>query len=70
MAHGTNFLKMEKTSGAYSLQIYDYLSQVQRKAKAFLLIVRHNTEGQPISDWYSNGTARSFSSSDRRIKST
>ena len=36
--------EMDKTAGAYSLQIYDYLSQIQRyRAKAFLLIVRHNT---------------------------
>ena len=45
------FLKIDKTVGAYSLQIYDYLSQIQREMKAFLLIVRHNTEGPPISDW-------------------
>ena len=25
--------------------------QIQRETKAFLLIVRHNTEGPPISDW-------------------
>ena len=36
---------------SYSLQIYDYLSQIQRETKAFLLIVRHNTEGPPFSDW-------------------
>ena len=42
---------MPKTVGAYSLQIYDYLSQIQRETKAFLLIARHNTEGRPISDW-------------------
>ena len=39
------------TAGAYSLQIYDSLSQIQRVTKVFLLIVRHNTEGPPISDW-------------------
>ena len=40
--HGTfpNFIEMDKTAGAYSLQIYDYLSQMQRKTKSFLLIVR------------------------------
>ena len=42
---------MDKTAGAYSLQIYDYFSQIQRETKAFLLVVRHNTEGPPISDW-------------------
>ena len=40
-----------KTAGAYSLQIYDYLSQIQVKTNAFRLIVRHNTEGPPIPDW-------------------
>ena len=44
-------LEMEKTAGAYSLQIYDYLSQIQHKTKVFQLIVRHNTEGPSISDW-------------------
>ena len=44
------FLKTDKTAGAYSLQIYDYLSKIQRETKAFLLIVRHNTNGPPISD--------------------
>ena len=44
-------MEIDKTSGAYSLQIYDYLSQIQRETKAFLLIVRHNTEGPPISEW-------------------
>ena len=38
------FLEMDKTAGAY-------LSQIQREMKAFLLIVRHNTERPPISDW-------------------
>ena len=51
--HGTflSFFEMDKTAYAYSLQIYDYLSQIQRNTKAFLLIVRHNTEETPISDW-------------------
>ena len=51
--HGTfpSFLEMDKTAGAYWIQIYYYLSQIQRETKAFLLIVRHNTEGPPISDW-------------------
>ena len=51
--HGTfsSFFGMDKTAGAYSLQICDYLSQIQRETKAFLLIVRHNTKGPPISDW-------------------
>ena len=45
-----SFLEMEKTAGAYLLVIYDYLRQIQRMTKAFLLIVRHNTEGAPILD--------------------
>ena len=51
--HGTflSFLEMDKIAGGYSVQIYDYLSQIQRETNAFLLIVRHNTEGPPISDW-------------------
>ena len=51
--HGTfpSFLVVDKTAGAYSLQIYDYLSQIQRETNAFLLLVRHNTEGPPFSDW-------------------
>ena len=50
--HGTfpNFLEIYKTAGAASLQIWDYLSQIQREPKAFLLIARHNTEGSPFSD--------------------
>ena len=35
---------MDETAGAYSVQIYDYLSQIQGETKAFLLIVRHNTD--------------------------
>ena len=46
-----NFGEIGKTAGAYSLQIYDYLSQMQRETKAFLLIVRHNTEAPPFSEW-------------------
>ena len=46
-----SFLEIDETAGAYSLQIYDYLSQIQRETNAFLLIVRHNTEGPPFSDW-------------------
>ena len=51
--HGTfpSFLEMDKTAGAYSLPMCDYSSQIQRKIKAFLLIVRHNSEGPPTSDW-------------------
>ena len=51
--HGTfpSFLEIDKTAGAYSLHIYAYLSVIQRETKAFLLIVRHNTEGPLISDW-------------------
>ena len=50
--HGTfpSFLEIDKTAGAYSFQIWDYLSQIQHETKAFLLIVRHNTEGPPFSD--------------------
>ena len=51
MAHFQVFLEIDKTAGAYSLQIYDYLSQIQRETKAFLLIVRHNSEGLPIPHW-------------------
>ena len=46
-----SFFEMDKTAGANSLHIYDYLSQIQRETKTFLLIVRHNTEGPPICDW-------------------
>ena len=51
--HGTftSFLEIDKTAGAYSLQIYDYLSQIQRETSTFLQIARHNTEGLPFSDW-------------------
>ena len=51
-SHGTfpSFLEIDETVGAYSLQIYEYLSQIQPETKAFLLIDRHNTEGPPISD--------------------
>ena len=52
--HGTfpSFLEIDKTAGAYSLQIYDYISQIQAfLTKAFLLIVRHNPEWPPFSDW-------------------
>ena len=45
------FLEIDKTAGAYSLHIYDYLSQIQRETNAFMLIVRHNTEGPTFSDW-------------------
>ena len=51
--HGTfpSFLEIDTTAGAYSLQICDYLSQIQRETKSFLQIVRHNTEGPKIPDW-------------------
>ena len=49
--HTSSFLEIDKTAGAYLLLIYDYLSQIQGETKAFLLIVRHNTEGPPFSDW-------------------
>ena len=53
LTHGTfpSFFEIDKTGGACSLQIYDYLSKIQHKTKAFLLIVRHNTEGPTFSDW-------------------
>ena len=52
--HGTfpSYLEIDKTAGAYSSQIYDYLSQIQHETNAFLLIVRHNTEVPPFSDWH------------------
>ena len=46
-----SFLEMDKTAGANSPLIYDYLSQLQGETKSFMLIVRHNTEGPPISGW-------------------
>ena len=51
--HGTfpSFLEMDTTAGAYSLQIYDNLRQIQSETKSFRLMVRHNTEGTSISDW-------------------
>ena len=51
--HGTfpSFLEIDKSAGAYSLQICDYLSQTQCETNSFLLIVRCNTEGPPFSDW-------------------
>ena len=53
LPHGTfpSFLEIDKTAGADSLQIYDYLSQIQRETKVFRLIVRQDTEGQSIPDW-------------------
>ena len=47
----SEFFGKWQTACAYSLQIYDYLSQKQRETQAFLLIVTHNTEGPPFSDW-------------------
>ena len=49
-----SFFEIDKTAGAYSLQISDYLSQIQRETKAFLQIVWHvhNTEGALKSDWH------------------
>ena len=44
----SEFLEMDKILGAYSIQIYDYLSQIQLDTKAFLLIVRHDTEGLEV----------------------
>ena len=46
-----SFLEVYKTAGTYSLHIDDNLSQIQRETNAFLLIVRHNTEGPPFADW-------------------
>ena len=70
--HGTfpSFLEMDKTAGAYLLQFYDYLIQIQRETKAFLLIARHKTEGPRQYLTGSDVIAVSFSSSDRRIHST
>ena len=53
LKHGTftSLLEIYKTARAYSLQIYNYLSKIQRDTKAFLLIVRHNNEGLLFSDW-------------------
>ena len=42
---------MDITAGGYSLQMYDYLSQIQRETKAFVLIVRDHTEWPKISEW-------------------
>ena len=69
--HGTflSFLEMDKTAGPYSLQIYDYLSQIQREMKVFLLIARHSTEDHEHMTG-SDDIACSFSSSDCRIEST
>ena len=55
-AHFLFFWKLTKPAGFWqnlqnSLQIYDYLSKIQRKTNAFRLIVSHNTEGPPLSDW-------------------
>ena len=36
-----SFVEMDYNALAFSLQIYDYLCQIQRETKAFLLIVRH-----------------------------
>ena len=60
--HGTfpSFLEIDKTAGAYWLQIYDYLSQIQRETYAFLLIVWHNTEGPPFSAWQWRHRTRFF----------
>ena len=69
--HGTfpGFLEMDKTTSAYSLQICDYLSKIQRETMAFLLIVETTLKG----DQYLTGSdvIECFSSSsDRRIEST
>ena len=69
--HGTfpSFLEMDKTAGAYSLQIYNYLNRIQLKTKAFLLIIGHNSEDcQYLTG--SDVIECSFSSSDLRIDST
>ena len=49
--HISEFCENGENRRCLLLQIYDYLSQIQRTTKAFLLIVRQNTEGPPISDW-------------------
>ena len=58
------FLKIDKTPGAYSLQIYDYLSQTQRETKAFLQIARHTLKDHQFLTG-SEVIACSSSSSDR-----
>ena len=60
--HGTfpSFLETDKTAGAYSHQIYNNLSQIQRETNAFLQIFRHNTEGPPFSDWQWRGRTLFF----------
>ena len=62
--HGTlpSFLEIDKTAGAYSLQIYNYLSQIQRETKAFTLI-----DKTPMGHQYLTGSdviVISFFSSD------
>ena len=44
-------MEIYKTAGTNSLHIDDNLRQIQRETNAFLLIVRHNTEGPPFADW-------------------
>ena len=39
-----------KTAGAYSLRIYNNLSQIQHETKAFLLIVRHTLKDQYLTE--------------------
>ena len=60
--HGTlpSVLEIDKTAGANSLQIFDYLNQIQRETNSFLIIARH----------CSDVIASSFSSLDWRIEST
>ena len=41
--HISEFFEIYKTAGAYSLEIYYYLSQIQRKTMVLLLIVRHSS---------------------------
>ena len=49
--HTSEFFENWQNRRAYSLKIYDYLSQIQREPDTFLLIVRHNTEWPPFFDW-------------------
>ena len=49
--HSSEFFGHWQNRRCLFTPIDDYLSYIQRKTKAFLLIVRHNTEGQPFSDW-------------------
>ena len=76
--HGTfpSFLEIDKTASAYSLQIYDYLRQIQTARDEYISANsqtqhrRHNTEDTILNDrHFLTVIASSFSSSDWRIES-